>query len=211
MKTLITLAIGIAALPAISGEFVNLTFDDPDLSRLTTNPTLPKFGPVEDLLRGWDVALRPSLQDWQPYTGEIEFGTIALFKPVALLSGFGPGNYGVWLNSPLPPMPGQPPPPDIRLSATGTVPLNAVSFDWASFGGTVSIEGDQIFKNALGTDNTLDVSSITGHQVTISFFLNGGGFSPLDVVGFKTVPEPQTWALLGAGVGAVLWWSRKQR
>jgi hypothetical protein len=210
MKPAFLLGVCLCSVATHGADFVNLGFDDPDLSRLTTNPTGGIVGPVEDLFRGWEVSLRPVLSDWQPYAGEVQLTFQGGQTPVSLASGYshdGTG-YGVWFNSQQ--VIGNPPSPDIRLSTAGTVPEGALTFDWVLFRGVVSIDDGQTLKTIGGSANSLDVSLFAGKDVTLSFFVNSGGFSILDVIGFTQVPEPQTWALLGVGLSAVLWWSRRR-
>jgi hypothetical protein len=89
VKTSLLFVCCVGAHTLLGADFVNLTFDLPRLDRVRTDPTLAKYGPVEDLLRGWEVSLRPIFQDWQPYTGEAELAFHeAIYTPVALVSGF---------------------------------------------------------------------------------------------------------------------------
>ena len=96
MKIALSLIICVAAVSAVAGDFVNLTFDQPDLSRLAVDPsTGSRSAPVGDMLPGWEVSLRPVTGGgWQPYTGLVQLiGTVGS-SPVALSSGYAYGNSG---------------------------------------------------------------------------------------------------------------------
>lgn len=205
MKTLLALLFG---LPCLGGDFVNLTFDEPDVSGALTEiyPGGPKRGSVAALLRGWNVSVAG-----QPY----EFATISSFPvgsgndPVSLF-GNPPGEpgsllgaYTLGIHSPVPPA------PEIRLNQTGTIPANAAGL-WIFGTGHA-----QMFINGERVGDTIatpvaDVSRYAGQEVNLEFLVASGGSIRFDILGFVPVPEPGTWALLGTGLGAAYWICRKR-
>jgi hypothetical protein len=216
MKALFSLGLCSLTCAAVGGEFVNLTFDQPDLSRLQTGPTGIPIGPVEDLLRGWEVSIRPPAGQWSSFKEEIEFfGTVGGIPPISLNSGmhFDRTDYSVFFNSRF--SIGSPPGPiplEVRLSTTGTVPENALTFDWYEGAGLELRISDGVRTlTAVGNPGSMNISQFAGKEVTISFLQRSGSVSSVDVIGFSLVPEPETWALLGAGLVGLFAWFRYRR
>jgi hypothetical protein len=188
MKTPIALIVCVAAVATVAGEFVNLTFDQPDFSRLAIDPPTGSLSaPIGDMLPGWEVSLNRTGQ-WQPYTGLIELSRSIGGSPVALSKGVAYGNSGFGVSMQAIPAIGFPPgprPPDVRISTKGTVPANAIFFEWyegTAFDLTIS-DGLRTL-TAVGNSSPMNIAQFSGKEVTISFFLRSGGFGGVDVIGF---------------------------
>lgn len=205
-----------AFVSAMAGEFVNLTFNQPDFRRLRTIPSGGVVGPVEDLLRGWEVSVRQPFGQWSRFRDEIQFSLLGGGQiPIALERGMhvDRNDFSVLLNS-LHAIGFQPDrvPPDVLLNTTGTVPENALTFDW--YEGTaleVSITDGVRTLYTAGNPGQIDVSSFAGNEVTISVFQRSGGMSFFDVIGFGLVPEPEMWALVGVGLVGLFIYFRCKR
>ncbi|HAB19158.1 MAG TPA: PEP-CTERM sorting domain-containing protein [Verrucomicrobiota bacterium] len=205
MKTTLLL-VGLGAIHCSADPFVNLTFDDPDLSGPLTPvfPGGPLEGNTDQLLRGWTVAIDGQVQSRMVYSPP---GT-GSGGPVNLLQGISPfGPYEIYMFSRFPQQ------PEIRVSQTATMPTVA-TFLWIHGTGYIQAYADE---TKIGEVNTvfstyafLDVSSYAGREVTLGFILPPGGRAEFDIVGFTSVPEPSTWALLGLGLGALVWQFRRR-
>jgi hypothetical protein len=201
----------LAALPVLAGDFINLTFDEPDVSGALTEiyPGGPKRGSAAALLRGWNVSVAG-----QPY----EFATISSFPvgsgndPVSLL-GNPPaepssllGGYTLGIHSPVPPA------PEIRLSQRGTIPADAAGLWLASGYVQVFADGLKIgeVNPMVGGRSIIDVSPYAGKEVALEFLVESGWSIRFDILGFVPVPEPSTWALLGVGAAALFCIGRRK-
>ena len=202
----------LTALPMLAGDFINLTFDEPDVSGALTEiyPGGPKRGSVAALLRGWNVSVAG-----QPY----EFATISSFPvgsgndPVSLL-GNPPGELGsllgaytLGIHSPVPPA------PEIRLSQRGTIPADAAGL-WIASAGYVQgfLNGAKLgeINPLLGSRAVWDVAGFAGQEVNLEFLVSSGDSIRFDILGFVPIPEPSTWALFGVGAAAVFCIGRRK-
>jgi hypothetical protein len=207
-----------SATICIAGEFVNLTFDEPDLSGSLT-PIYPEFpsgplsGNTSQILRGWTIRA-----DTQPHFGMTysPFGS-PTGEGLARLVGNSPelaqtpfGANTLFLRSDHT-LPGGG--PVIRVQQTGTVPADAAGL-WIFGGGSLQmfINGQRVTDPKIGTlsDPVVDMSSFAGQTIDLEFLIVKGGSTRLDVFGWVAVPEPQTWALLGVGAAAVLCATRRK-
>lgn len=114
-----SLLLMLAGLTALSGNFVNLTFDEPDLTGSLTPiyPGGPLEGEAARILKGWSLVVNGGIQTMMAYSpqGTSTAGLATLFenspaeKPTIL------GSHSLLLRSPFPSQ------PDIRIRQTGTI------------------------------------------------------------------------------------------
>jgi PEP-CTERM motif len=217
MKSLIA-GIFVILSTASAGEFVNLGFDDPDLSG-SLRPVFPGdsfsgfWGETSRLLRGWSLTLDGNVSLEMTYN---PWPRSALFPGVNLY-GYRPGNES---------SPGNvnrliidssqfsPPPfnPEVRIWQTGVVPINAVGLQmFASALGQVLVNGEVIGATFDGTSRPLDISRFAGQEVRLEFLFSPGSSGLFDILGFTQIPEPSIWVLFGVGALALGWAVRQRR
>ncbi|HAB19160.1 MAG TPA: PEP-CTERM sorting domain-containing protein [Verrucomicrobiota bacterium] len=210
MKTQLLL-ISFVTFSCAADPFINLDFDDPDLSGplIPLQPGGPYEGNTDQLLRGWSVSVGGQSQSRMvfspPQTGIGGPVNLMHRRPLDTTSPLGP--YSLELFSRFPER------PEIRLSQTATMPDDA-TFMWIAGAGYVQAYANGALIGDVGGENSwsfLDVTSLAGKEVTLEFVLQPGLAAEFDVVGFTSVPEPFTWALLGLGLGALVWQFRRQR
>ncbi len=203
-----TLLLLLVTLPAIGGEFVNLTFDEPDLTGPLTPiyPGGPLAGNAAQIIPGWNITVggEPlTSTTWSPFNlgGGAPSVSLVQHSPGDELTRLGLAY--LELHSPTPPA------PEIRLNQTGTIPADAAGL-WIFGTGHA-----QMFINGERVGDTIatpiaDVSRYAGQEVNLEFLVASGGSIRFDILGFVPVPEPQTWALLGTGLAAVYWLTRRK-
>ena len=199
MKILIFL---FASGTILAGEFLNLTFDAPNLSGPLEQifPGGPYRGASADLLPGWTVTANGSPVNEMVYSPPL----ITSVPPVTLRGNNATdsltplGLFSLQLTSPLPIQ------TELRISQRGTIPADAAGLRFFGSGYVQmfvngELAGDSIFPVPV------DVSRWAGQEVNLEFSLGAGASSELDIFGFTSVPEPSTWALLGLGAAALVW------
>ena len=210
----------LASGTALAGDFLNLRFDLPDLSGplTTTYPEGPLEGNAAQILQGWSIQYGGELKAiYFAPLGHQWGDTITLFENSIENQQSPLGRYSLviegtrYIPGTTPPIPI---PTETRISQRGTIPADAVGL-WIFAAGTfqMSVNGERIDDPRLGTyaDPVIDVSRWAGQTVEFEFRLEPGNSGRLDVLGFTSVPEPSTWALLGLGAAALLWQCRGSR
>ncbi len=207
MKTQLAVLGLILAQPCIGSPFINLTFDEPDLTGSLTpiHPGGPLEGNTSEILRGWSLTVdgQPKLRmEYAPRgTGG---GSLAYLVNNPAGSLLGP--HSLTLFSPFPST------PEIRVGQTGTIPAEATGL-WIGSAGYIEgfVNGIKIgeVKPELGSQVVLDVTRFAGQEVSLEFVLRYGGSARFDIFGFTPIPEPSTWALFGVGATAMFLFARR--
>lgn len=200
-------------LAAVAGDFINLTFDNPNLTGSLTPivPGGPYRGSTSDLLPGWTVKANGNPLSTIVYSPPLTSSEapVTLRENTAAAAGTPLGKFSLALF-------GTPPPfeltgPEIRLSQTGTVPVDAAGL-WVASAGYVQgyVNGTKIGEvdPVLGSQVVWDVGAYRGQNVSLEFLVRSGDSIRFDIFGFTTVPEPSTYALFGLGA-ALLWCHRR--
>ena len=197
----------LAALPVLAGDFINLTFDEPDLTGSLTPifPGGPLQGNSSEILRGWSLTVngqpQPQMEYAPPGTGGgnqaylVHNSTVGPEGPYALtLISFFPG------------------PSDIRVQQIGTIPADAAGL-WIGSAGRVEmfVNGTQVPDPQAGASSRIvDISAFSGQTVDLGFRVVPGFSARFDIFGFVQVPEPSTWALFGVGAAAIFCIGRRK-
>ncbi len=199
---------GVACLlgssPLAADPFINLTFDEPDLSGPLelAFPGGPFIENASQLLRGWnatDGGVPILTIGYAPYLRSTDGGPLNVVghSPDRVSTAFGANE--VWLRSAFPGG-------ELRLGQMGTIPADAAGLVISSAGYIQAfINGVKVgeVNPNLGTRTVLDVSPYTGQNVSLEFLVRRNDSARIDVLGFTSVPEPSTWALLGLGAVAL--------
>lgn len=197
-----------------ASEFLNLGFDEADLSGLTSLPDGRRFGEIGKLLPGWSVNAE------SPYKV-----TSIWYSPNGIgdLSGFGVtlgrslegeaqvhGVFGIGIsNAQL--VDGRVISVPISISQKGRIPENAEALRFyygnSASPPSVSINGIEVNKTSYYPDDPFhyfetNVRAFAGNDVEIQFDFpgkRGGVASAFDVIGFTVVPEPDVESVLLCG------------
>ena len=210
----------LASGTALAGDFLNLRFDLPDLSGplTTTYPGGPLEGNTAQILQGWSIQYggEPLNSIYYAPLGLQVVSPVTLFENSTANQQSPLGRYSLIIDGTryilgTPPIPI---PTETRISQRGSIPADAAGL-WIFAAGTfqMSVNGERIDDPRLGTyaDPVIDVSRWAGQTVDLEFRLEPGNSGRLDVLGFTSVPEPSTWALLGLGAATLLWQCRGSR
>lgn len=209
IKLIIPLGACAALVASHAAPFVNLTFDEPDLSGPFTPIHLggPQIGNTTQLLRGWMPLINSVPPDSVTYSpvGTSSTGHLTLVENLT-----GPteqqtlGYYLLFSSSP----PNQ---ATFSIKQTGTIPLDAASLGiFANHLLEVRINGDAIYTvdPEITAYPWVDVARFAGQSVDLEFSVLQRPFQSVgmgfDILGFKPVPEPSIWALFGVGAAAIL-------
>ena len=186
----------------VRGEFLNLDFNSPELTRI--QPGAPPWGPTEDLLRGWTVKYENGDSPERTSFSRNQLNGPLGLKNATAIPGTGVdfGPYRIFV--------GAPGDNFIQLSQRGLIPSDAAFLQYYRYTDTpfqVMINGEKVTysENESTMIGTLDVSKYAGTEARLDFVFPRGSYNEFDVVGFLTVPEPSTWALLGIGTASLAW------
>ncbi len=203
--------------PALAADFVNLKFDDGPLdpnALVDHGVGRPYSGSAGNVIPGWEIiylgqkvetvgfstsehggSLAPvTLWEYQP---GLPIGVIGGRSGLSLRIGDPPNNLQI----------------DLVLRQRGEIPANAVTLEIFHTGhGVVRIDGSVVsrFDSDVSFRPTVDVAPYAGKEVTLEFAFYHGQELVFDIVGFTSVPEPSTWALLGLGAVALGIWGRRK-
>jgi|LakMenEpi03Aug12_release.lakeMendotaPanAssembly.Ray.scaffolds.fasta_scaffold393385_1 hypothetical protein len=215
IKLIIPLGACAALVASHAAPFVNLTFDEPDLSGPFTPVHLggPQIGKTSQLLRGWTPILNGVAPDTMTYSpvGTSSTGHLTLEENLTSPAGQRTlGYYILFSSSP----PNQ---ANFSIKQTGTIPSDAASLGiFANHLLEVRINGDTIYTvdPEITAYPWVDVSRFAGQSVDLEFSVIQFPFQSVgmgfDILGFKPVPEPSTWALFGVGAAAILCVGRRK-
>ena len=199
-------AICCTLLPVHAAEFINLTFDDPDLSGslrpvFSEFPNGPFRGDSSQILRGWSLT-----GDGVPMSNATvsPFGELPASQRTANLIEASPaewsgpaGRYYIYINSGNLPLG-----PELRLSQIATVPVDAGGIHIFAPGlRDMRINGQQVTDPRLGllADPVIDISAYSGRETSFEFVFARGWSGRFDIYGFTQIPEPSTLGLFGVG------------
>jgi hypothetical protein len=205
-------------VPDTSGApFVNLELDQPNVSALVTGPQPGVLqGPASDVLPGWVYERGGIVNPVIWYSGGDYFSGITTTLNLSTHDIPGGGRPGHMLSL------STGTPFDIErtvsFSQTGTIPTDADQLslfvrNTTSF--SVSVNGltlDLVPNPERFLYYDVDVSPWKGEAVKLELKLEAtplSGGTRIDILGFKTIPEPEAGALLLAGAGC-LWLARRR-
>jgi hypothetical protein len=201
---------------AVADDFINLTFDNPNLSgTLTPFPGFRNLytGSTSNLIPGWSFRSEsgpistllyapPGFGAGAQLYGTLHENSLADFPPF--------GKYTFEFSHLFPSSTS----PLLTLEQTGTIPAGADGLSvWANGGVYAKINGIQIglANPSISPITTLDVSAFAGKTVTLSFEVRDYSITRFDILGFTYAPEPSTWALSGVGVSTLLLIARNRK
>ncbi len=189
---------------------MNLKFDDGPLdpnALVDHGVGSPYSGSAGNLIPGWEIVYQGQKIETVGYSTSEHSGSLAPvtlreYQPGSLISVTG-GRNGLSLRM------GDPPPYltiDLILRQRGEIPANAVSLEIFHGGrGGVRIDGFVVseFDSELHPNPIIDVTPFAGKEVDLEVAFYHGQSLTFDILGFNSVPEPSTWALLGLGAVAL--------
>ncbi len=217
--------IGVFCLTAATqaGDFINLGFDDPDLSHAVVWRPFWSVGgqdltwaPVGEAFRGWQVSY-----DLSDYGGRVSVDV----GPLSL----GRTDTGFWVQTSanhIPPILFTPavPRPEFSMSQTGKVPLGVRYLEFLSYailkgGETVPAQRALIYLDGVlqspfeigPSTYVVDVAQFAGQETELKVVFPAARVYLFDIKGFTAVPEPSTFALMAMGSCAVGWLVRRGR
>jgi len=202
-----------SAVTGRGAEFVNLGFDDPDLSHVEFSIGRGvHVGPANEVLRGWTI--NPPAAQW-PDSGRISvdggsppFGLTPSVDPQSL-AWYGRYHLDVNVYDEFIFGGGMPLRPTLTLSQVGRVPVDAAWLKvWEGGGYFGPLEAYIDGRPGVLTPppiptgsgvTFLDVSAVAGQEAELKFVFPAGTLHDFDIIGFVPVPEPSSWALLAVG------------
>lgn len=200
----------VTAVKLIAGEFVNLTFDDPDLTGSLTPivsgaPNGPFFGETSRILRGWtvtgsEIPVTTVTYSLWPTGAAVRTVNVWSYRP-GNSSQLGGSNYLYVFSG------GNPLGPAFRISQTGTIPVGTAGLHiFAPDLRDMRINGEAVSDPRLGflADPVIDVSRYAGREVSIEFGFGVGTGSRFDIFGFTQIPEPTACVLFGVGAAGLV-------
>lgn len=205
-KLLFLFWISAVASPLVGGEFVNLSFDSPDLSD-SLAPVFPQFprgpfrGDSSQILRGWSLTA-----DGVPMPSATisPFGELPASQRTANLIEAPPtewsgpaGRYYIYVNSGNLPLG-----PELRLSQTAMVPEGVGGLHIFAPGlRDMRINGQPVEDPLLGflADPVINISAYAGRETSFEFVFSRGWSGRFDIFGFTQIPEPSTLTLFAVG------------
>ncbi|MCP5523738.1 MAG: hypothetical protein H7A46_19550 [Verrucomicrobiales bacterium] len=205
--------------PAIwAGEFVNLTFDEPDLTNLRPFKAPEaqierQYAPVEEVFQGWTISQvfldelnRSGFQGLANVGGGASI--LSLFE---ISGGSTTPPYGVKVSHSLSPYWER---SAFGLSQIGMVPENAGTLRWCYDSDLeVYINGNALQSQRTDSMELLfeaNVTAYAGQEVELSLEFAEGTFHQFDLVGFIPIPEPSPAALLIVGGLFLMFYHRRR-
>jgi PEP-CTERM motif len=217
MKLRATLLL-LAPCAAVAGDFINLGFEDPNLTHAQAHQD-GEVGPTSEVLQGWSLTapsgtVVPAQTIIIPFSG----GPLSLTPaPIVPASGVDFGKYSLFLGAV-----GNSLTPVYNLEQSGMIPQKAVGLTFCLYSGSlgrspsdnfsISINGHPlVYSESIFTHiGVADVSAYAGQDVDLKFTFGNNSFHAFDIAGFTTTPEPSTYALFGLGA-VLLWWQSRRK